>query len=121
VHTAAFSPDGTRVVTASADHTARVWRSDGTGAPVVLRHDGEVMTAAFSPDGTRVVTASWDGRARMWECCAELKDLIAIARERVQIALKPDQEQQFGLVNFGATGGGSLSTSREKPADHYSR
>ena len=41
VCSAAFSPDGTRIVTASDDGTARVWRADGSGEPVVLRgHEG---------------------------------------------------------------------------------
>ena len=58
---AAFSPDGTRVVTASWDNTARVWDA-ATGKPVTgpLEHQGQVYSAAFSPDGTRVVTASRD-------------------------------------------------------------
>jgi WD40 repeat protein len=68
VWSAAFSPDGTRVVTASYDGTARVWRSDGSGRPIVLRgHTGSVRCAAFSPDGSRVVTASADRTARIWD------------------------------------------------------
>ncbi|MBK9755899.1 MAG: hypothetical protein IPO88_20840 [Nannocystis sp.] len=64
---AALSPDGTRVVTASTDGTARVWQVDGGGVPVVLRgHRGPVHSAAFSRDGTRIVTASADGTARVW-------------------------------------------------------
>jgi WD40 repeat protein len=64
---AAYSPDGTRIVTTSADATARVWRADGTGVPVVLRgHQGPVNSAEFSPDGTRIVTTSNDGTARVW-------------------------------------------------------
>ncbi|WP_304988748.1 WD40 repeat domain-containing protein, partial [Corallococcus sp. CA049B] len=44
VPSAAFSPDGERVVTASWDGTARVWRADGTGMPVVLRgHEGRSL------------------------------------------------------------------------------
>ncbi|MBN1205086.1 MAG: CHAT domain-containing protein [Myxococcaceae bacterium] len=67
VRTAALSADGTRVVTASKDGTARVWRADGTGLPRVLEgHGGEVLAAAFSPDGRRVVTASADRTARVW-------------------------------------------------------
>ena len=67
VNSAAFSPDGTQVVTASLDGTARVW-DVGTAAVTVLRgHEREVNSAAFSPDGTRLVTASWDGTARVWD------------------------------------------------------
>jgi len=68
VRKAAFSPDGTRVVTASDDHTARVWEVS-TGRPVTppLPHRGVVWAAAFSPDGTRVVTASDDQTARVWD------------------------------------------------------
>ena len=67
VKVGSISPDGIQVVTASDDGTARVWRMDGTGMPVVMRgHESAITDAAFSPDGTRVVTASDDGTARVW-------------------------------------------------------
>src|SRR4029434_6213455 len=57
VHSAAWSPDGQRIVTASTDKTARVWNADGAGEPLILRgHEDQVRFAAWSPDGKRIVT-----------------------------------------------------------------
>src|SRR5262249_9815642 len=36
VSSAAWNPDGKRIVTASYDKTVRVWNADGTGVPLVL-------------------------------------------------------------------------------------
>ena len=66
---AAFSPDGQRIVTASDDKTARLWDA-ATGKPIgepLEGHDDAVMSAAFSPDGQRIVTASLDKTARIWD------------------------------------------------------
>ncbi|WP_437996002.1 hypothetical protein WMF26_33085 [Sorangium sp. So ce185] len=64
---AAWSRDGKRVLTASADGTARVWSADGSGEPVVLDdHAGPITAASFSPDGARVLTGSEDGTTRLW-------------------------------------------------------
>ena len=64
----AWSPEGTRVATASADHTARVWDAR-SGQPVSspLNHQDSVVAVAWSPDSTRVATASWDRTARVWD------------------------------------------------------
>ncbi|TVQ51839.1 MAG: hypothetical protein EA377_11445, partial [Phycisphaerales bacterium] len=65
VLSAAFSPDGTRIVTAPRHRTARVWdASSGESVAELKGHIGLVNSAAFSPDGTRIVTASSDGTAR---------------------------------------------------------
>jgi hypothetical protein len=68
VYSPAFSPDGSRIVTASGDQTARIWDAATAKEIAVLRgHDWEVYSAAFSPDGSRIVTASADKTARIWD------------------------------------------------------
>jgi WD40 repeat protein len=63
-----YSPDGTRLATASADHTARLWNPvDGQCVQVFKGHKGEVNCVAFSPDGKLVATASDDGTACIWD------------------------------------------------------
>ena len=64
---AVFSPNGTQVVTASMDRTARIW-DPATGAElrVLTGHTDSVLFAAFNHNGTRVVTGSNDGTAKVW-------------------------------------------------------
>jgi WD40 repeat protein/TPR repeat protein len=68
VGSAAYSPDGTRIVTASDDKTARIWDA-ATGArfAVLQGHDQIVYSARYSPDGSRIVSASADKTARTWD------------------------------------------------------
>ncbi|TRU26454.1 MAG: hypothetical protein EWV92_15680 [Microcystis aeruginosa Ma_MB_S_20031200_S102] len=68
VRTAAFSPDGKRIVTASNDKTARVWSAEtGREIATLNGHQNTFITAAFSPDGKRIVTASSDNTGRVWD------------------------------------------------------
>ena len=68
VNFAAFSPDGGKVVTASADNTVRIWDAvSGKELKRLEGHTDEVNTASFSPDGKKIVTASWDNTARIWD------------------------------------------------------
>ena len=69
LNSAAFSPDGKRIVTASMDNTARIWDAE-SGEPVgelLEGHDGALLSASFSPEGQRVITASVDKTARIWD------------------------------------------------------
>ena len=49
VVSAVFSPDGSQVLTASADGTARIWRAGDGGPIATLRHRGPVTSAAVQP------------------------------------------------------------------------
>ena len=75
---AAFSPDGSRIVAASSDKTARIWDAATAKEIAVLRHDDRVNSAAFSADGLRIVTASDDKTARIWDA-ATAKEIAVLA------------------------------------------
>src|SRR5262245_22364094 len=66
VRNAEFSPDGTRVVTASLELHAALW--DAHTGRLIFRfpHPNSVRIAHFSPDGSRIVTVADDFCARLW-------------------------------------------------------
>ncbi|MCC6672593.1 MAG: serine/threonine protein kinase [Planctomycetes bacterium] len=71
---AQFSPDGARLLTASADGTAKLWRwHDGRLAPErTLDHDAALTWAEFAPDGGSLLTTAMDGVLRIWSAGGEL-------------------------------------------------
>jgi serine/threonine protein kinase/TPR repeat protein len=106
VTSAAFSPDGTRIVTASRDQTARVWSAQ-TGAELgVLRgHSDTVQSAAYSPDGTRIVTASGDKTARIWD-----------AQLGVQLAVLSGHSASIRSAAYSPDGTRIITASHDKTA-----
>lgn len=68
---AAFSADGSRLATAAADHTVRVYDA-ATGEQIVERadHADWVQAVAISPDGSRLVSGSRDGTAKVVDLSA---------------------------------------------------
>ena len=83
VISAAFSPDGKRIVTASWDQTARIWNANtGELIHTLAGHTAWVGSAAFSPDGNRIVTASADGTARIWHDTRVAKSMHVLALAR---------------------------------------
>jgi WD40 repeat protein len=64
----AWSPEGKRLATASADKTAKVWDAEtGKVLLTLTGHDDEVYSVAWSPDGKRLATASADKTAKVWD------------------------------------------------------
>ena len=65
---AEFSPDGSRVVTAGSDNTAKVWDVEsGDLLFTLVGHDAGLTTARFSANGTRILTIADDLSARVWD------------------------------------------------------
>jgi WD40 repeat protein len=63
----AFSPDSTRIVTASVDHTMTLWNlTSGTLIATLKGHFGPVSSITFSLDGKRMVSGSYDCTIQLW-------------------------------------------------------
>ncbi len=106
IWSAAFSPDGARVVTASWGDTAGVWdAATGKAIAFLSGHDGRVNSAAFSPDGARVVTASSDKTARVWD-----------AATGKAIAVLSGHDDQVYSSAFSPDGARVVTASQDKTA-----
>ena len=113
VEAVAFSPDGTRLATASRDGTARLWEVATGREQARLEHDGWVTRVAFSPDGTRLATSN-DRTARLWE--------VATGREQARlqhdgvveaVAFSPDGTRLATASRDGTARLWEVATGRE--------
>ncbi|WP_340614320.1 WD40 repeat domain-containing protein [Xenorhabdus thailandensis] len=61
VNQCAFSPCGTKLISASSDHSARIWQLPEMKLQQVINiHKDDVSKAAFSPSGNYIATCSYD-------------------------------------------------------------
>ena len=127
VREVAVSPDGQRIITASADHTARVWNAcTGQLLFKLEGHTSDVHQAAFSRDGQRIVTSSADQTARLWDAVtgkpvATLKGHV----DDVQIAkFSPDSQRIITIGDVTAriwsAANGQFSAELDNPPYGFS-
>jgi len=112
---AAFSPDGKRVVTASIDNTTRIWDAATGKELFVLQHGNGFSSPAFSPDGKRVLTTGDDNTARLWNAAdgKELTVLRGHERHVVVAAFSPDGKRVVTVVSSGAVRIWDADTGKE--------
>ena len=92
----AFSPDGTRLATASQDGTARVWNAlEGQELLTLSGRSGAVLGLSYSPNGNWLATASQDGTARVWN---------AIDKQELQSQILPGHSGIVTSVAFAPNG-----------------
>ena len=105
VNSAAFSPDGSKIVSGSADGTLRIWDAK-TGEKIgdpLKGHDGPVMAVAFSPDGLQIISGSQDHTLRRWN---------AGTGDRIGAPIR-GHEGYVTYVTFSVDGGEIVSASTD--------
>ena len=91
VFQAAFSPDGTRILTASADKTAKLWNAASGKLIASFDHQASVYHGAFSPDGARILTASADNTSKLWDAASGKLIASFVQKDSVRwAAFSPD-------------------------------
>jgi WD40 repeat protein len=102
VTAAIYSPDGSKIVTASKDGTAKLWDANGKliremqhtnekGAPEHIQH------AAFTHDGKKIITVGYGRLVKMWDAEGRyIKDLTGHGSQPFsnvnKVAIAPDDQ-----------------------------
>jgi DNA-binding beta-propeller fold protein YncE len=107
VLSAAFSPDGKRLVTGGMDKTARVWDLANPEKPLVLeRQPATVRGVAFSPDGKSVCTAADLGTVAMWDAeSGKQRWAVKLPGDSPKVAFAPNGKTVAVSGVEGAQGG----------------
>jgi hypothetical protein len=118
VFSVAFSPDGTRLASASGDMTVRVWEATrGREARALRGHTDPVYSVAFSPDGTRLASASHDGTVRVWEAATGREALTVKGHTGLvlSMAFSPDGTRLVVRYADNSVKAWDLRTQQETP------
>src|SRR5262249_51230381 len=68
VSSVAYSHDGTKLISGSADKCIRIWdAAKGNSIATWEGHADCVSSGAFAPDGTIAASGSWDRTVRLWD------------------------------------------------------
>lgn len=112
VRSAAFAPDGRRVVTASADGTAKVWDTL-TGLELASVESGQrnLTDVAISPDGSRFVTVAGDSEgpsAILWDLATgqRIADYVGQGTTALDVVFapnRPGEPMRFATAGYDNT------------------
>ncbi len=120
IHAVAVSADGTKIASAGADKTARVWNLANGNIEATLEHPAPVTCVTFRADATRVVTGCEDGVLRVWDLASGkiVQRIFDHTKPVAGVALAADNTT---IISAGSDGTIRRSTVLDKvfiPAAH---
>jgi WD40 repeat protein len=124
IRTAVFAPDGSSVLTAARDGTARLWdvagAAGGDARPLVLAgHQAGLWSAVLSADGGAIATASDDGTIRLWDTKGgERRVLQGHVGAVLRVAMTPDGQTLLSTAADGTARLWRLATGESQMLGH---
>ncbi len=99
----AFSPDGSRLVTASADRRIRIWNTLNGVEQLAMSQDGSVTRVVFSANGRWLATTGDDRTVRVWDSATgEEIFQIPLSASGAQLAFCNDDRWLVSTDSSGA-------------------
>uniref|UniRef100_A0A7S3NJX1 Anaphase-promoting complex subunit 4 WD40 domain-containing protein n=1 Tax=Aureoumbra lagunensis TaxID=44058 RepID=A0A7S3NJX1_9STRA len=97
----AYSQDGITLVSASADHTCRLWNvANGTELRIFRGATAGVFSIVFSPnDGTVFASVGNDSTIRIWHACTG-----SCIREIIGTSIAEDTRLDFNMLAYSPDG-----------------
>ena len=111
VKSAQYSVDGARILTASHDHSAKIWDANtGELLQTLAFHKYEILSASWSPTGDHVLIATTRGDAQIWD--------VGTAKIRKTLRHRKDNDYDLYLPLMHSIGGfGKIRW--DKPYVHF--
>ncbi|PTQ78557.1 WD40 repeat protein [Nitrosomonas oligotropha] len=131
IQSLAFSADSRRLVSGSADTTARIWDvASGASLHTLNGHRNAIYAVAFSPDGRLTVTGSDDHSLKLWDSATgkQLADLHGHTDKVRSVAFTPDGryllsgswDQTIRLWNSQTGAANKVLARQDATVDHLS-
>jgi hypothetical protein len=98
VWSVAFSPDGSRIASASWDKTVKVWDARSGADLLTLKGHTDIVTSVvFSPDGSHLTSGSDDKTVKVWDARsgADILTFKGHTGAVLSVAFSPDGSRLF--------------------------